>query len=167
MKWLLKGTFFQCSIKDVCYRCEVVRDDNHVCENYTGQTSRPIKVRIGEHLRDARNFTPEKPVGSRLSHYVGNLFFNNIPHTLNWSILAQKRHFSPVQNFCMLCNVEKTLIIYNPELTSLNFRNELFGFCFHKDKYLLLNSWYVLHYLILFFPFFITIFLFHFSNLSM
>ena len=40
----------------------------------------------------------------------------------------------------MLCNVEKAFIIYNPEISSLNSRNELFGFFFHKERYLLLNS---------------------------
>ena len=102
-------------------------------------TSRKIKTRIVEHLRDARKFRPEKPVGSRLSHHIGNLFFKDIPHSLNWTILAQKRHFSPVENFCMLCNVEKVFILYHPEFSSLNLRNELFGFCFHKERYLLLN----------------------------
>jgi len=129
-----------CTAKDVCYRCQVVRDDNHTCENYTGQTCRPIKTRIKEHLDGARKFDPAKPVGSRLSQHIGNLFLNNIPHTLNWSILSQNRHFSPVENFCLLCNVEKTFIIYHPEFSSLNFRNELFGYCFHKERYLLLNS---------------------------
>ena len=105
----------KCTAKDVCYRCEVVRGDNHSCDNYVGQTCRPIKKRIGEHLTGARNFDPAKPLGSRLSQHIGNLFFNQIPHTLNWSILSQNRHFSPVTNFCMLCNVEKTFIIYHPK----------------------------------------------------
>ena len=130
----------KCTMTDVCYRCGVVRGDNHTCENYTGQTCRTIKKRIGEHLGDARRFKPDKPSGSRLSQYIGNLFFNQILHTLNWTILSQTRHFSPVSNFCLLCNVEKTFIIYNPEISSLNSRNELFGFCFHKERYLLLNS---------------------------
>ena len=119
---------------------QVVREDNHTCENYTGQTSREIKRRVREHLGDASRFDPDKPEGSRLSQHIGNLFLNNIPYTLNWTILSQKRHFSPVSNFCMLCNVEKAFIIYNPEISSLNSRNELFGFCFHKERYLLLNS---------------------------
>ena len=50
----------KCTMKDVCYRCEVTRDDNHSCENYTGLTSREIKTRIREHLRDARKFDPRK-----------------------------------------------------------------------------------------------------------
>ena len=115
-----------CTTENVCYRCEVVRGDNHNCDNYTGQTSRPIKTRIREHLRDARKFNPVQPKGSRLSQHIGNLFLNNTPHTLNWSILAQIRSFPPVTNFCLLCNVEKTFIIYNPELANINSRNELY-----------------------------------------
>ena len=130
----------KCTIKDVCYRCEVKRDDNHVCENYTGQTSREVKRRIKEHINDASRYNPDRPKGSRLSQYIGNLNFNDIPHTLNWTILSQKKHFSPVANFCLLCNVEKVYILYHPEFASLNLRNELYGFCKHKEKYLLLNS---------------------------
>ena len=130
----------KCTTKDVCYSCKIERGDNHRCESYIGQTSRQIKKRIGEHLGDARKYRPEKPVGSRLSHYIGDLFFNDINHTLTWSIEAQKSHYSPIQDFCMLCNWEKVLIIYNPQLSTLNLRNELFGWCPHKEKYLLLNS---------------------------
>ena len=130
----------KCTATNVCYRCEVIRGDNHKCDNYVGQTSRKIKTRIGEHLSDARKYRPEKPVGSRLSHHIGDLFFNNTPHTLNWSILAQKEHFSPVTNFCRLCNEEKVFIIYHPEISTINLRNELYGWCKHKDKYLLINN---------------------------
>ena len=105
-----------------------------------GQTSRQIKKRIGEHLGDARKYRPEKPVGSRLSHYIGDLFFHNTPHTISWSIESQKPHFSPVTNFCLLCNQEKVLILYHPQLATLNLRNELYGWCPHKEKSLLLNT---------------------------
>ena len=130
----------KCTTTDVCYSCKVVRGDNHKCESYVGQTSRQVKKRIGEHLGDARKYRPEKPVGSRLSHYIGDLLFHNIPHTLNWSIESQKQHFSPITNFCLLCNVEKVLILYHPQLATLNLRNELYGWCPHREKYLLLNS---------------------------
>ena len=103
-------------------------------------TSRKIKTRVGEHLGDARKYRPEKPVGSRLSQYIGDLFFHNTPHTLNWSILTQKPHFNPVANFCMLCNVEKVFIIYHPDLSTINLRNELYGWCPHKEGFLLINS---------------------------
>ena len=36
--------------------------------------------------------------------------------------------------------VEKELIIYHPEFSSLNLKNELYGYCSHKEKYLLINS---------------------------
>ena len=103
-------------------------------------TSRPIKKRIGEHLGDARRYRPEKPVGTRLSHHIGDLIFNSIPHTLNWSILAQKPFFNPVANFSMLCNVEKVFILDHNQLSTLNLRNELYGWCPHKEKSLLLNT---------------------------
>ena len=111
----------------------------------SGKTTTIVKKRIGEHLGDARRYTPPpaKQTGSRLSQHIGNLFFHNIPHSLNWSIIAQKQPFNPVANFCMLCNVEKVLILYHPELSTLNLRNELYGWCHHKERMLLLNTCYV------------------------
>ena len=132
----------KCTSTNVCYGCKVIREDNHNCETYVGQTSRMVKKRIGEHLGDARRYRPPpaKQTGSRLSQHIGNLFFHNIPHSLNWSIIAQKQPFNPVANFCMLCNVEKVLILYHPELSTLNLRNELYGWCHHKERMLLLNT---------------------------
>ena len=85
------------------------------------------------------------------------LFLNNIPHTLNWSILAQKPHFNPVANFCMLCNVEKVFILYHPEFSTLNLRNELYGWCKHKEGYLLMNTWYLLLFISCYLSFFLVI----------
>ena len=95
---------------------------------------------------------------------IGNLIFTDTPYTLNWSILAQKRHFSPVQNFCMLCNVEKELILYHPEFSSLNLKNELYGYCFHKDIFSLILDMFFIY---VFFTLFHFLILFLFSNLNM
>ena len=65
-----------------------------------------------------------------------------------------------VESHNFFCNVEKVYVSYYPESVIFNSRNELYGFCKHKEKYLLLNSWYpftLLHFL----------FSFHFSNLNM
>ena len=99
----------KCTIKDVCYRCEVVREDNHTCENYTGQTSK-IKRRVREHLGDAIRLDPDKPEGSRLSQHIGNLFLTTYLTSLFGQYCLKKRHFSQVSNFCLLCNVEKAFM---------------------------------------------------------
>ena len=130
----------QCTISNVCYSCEVVREDDNSVEYYVGQTTQKIKTRIGQHKRDAANYHPsqkEKKI-SRLSHQIGELELNRVPYHLEWSILSKENLYDPVSDFCSLCNREKYLIMC-PERATLNLRSELFGWCFHKTRNLLKN----------------------------
>ena len=53
-----------------------------------------------------------------------------------WNIIARAPPFSPVTGTCQLCTTEKFNNIFNPEICSLNSRNELFPHCRHKEKVL-------------------------------
>ena len=132
----------KCTASNVCYHCKVVREDNHVCENYCGQTKNAVKLRITRHKTDAEKYHPiENNAGmSKLSQYVGGLIFNNIPWSWSWSILRQSQAFSPISNRCDLCLWEKFYIMYHPEFASLNLRSELYGYCRHKESHLLLKA---------------------------
>ena len=131
----------QCTISNVCYSCEVVREDDNSVEYYVGQTTQKIKTRIGQHKRDAANYHPsqkEKKI-SRLSRHIGELELNKVPYHLEWSILSKENLYDPVSDFCSLCNREKYLIMYRPERATLNLRSELFGWFFLKTRNLLKN----------------------------
>ena len=60
---------------------------------------------------------------------------------LKWKILDRAQPFSPVSWVCGLCTLEKWYILFKPELSTLNRREEILGHCFHKVPALLKNSW--------------------------
>ena len=65
----------------------------------------------------------------------------NIEHTISWKILAIKaKPYSTINKSCNLCLLEKYIIIRQPELCTLNKRNELVSSCCHKLKGLLHNA---------------------------
>ena len=82
----------------------------------------------------------EKSKISRLSKHVGELMFQNVPHQVDWSVLAKAAPHDPVTGWCSLCNHEKYFILYKPELSDLNHHQELFGWCLHKTRNLLLQE---------------------------
>ena len=45
--------------------------------------------------------------------------------------------FNPSSSICRLCVREKFVILFEPEKSSLNARQEIFGYCRHKDAKLL------------------------------
>ena len=45
--------------------------------------------------------------------------------------------FNPITGKCALCTREKFYILFKPEMASLNKRQEVFGFCRHKEAKLL------------------------------
>ena len=130
-----------CTANNVCYHCKVVRGDNQQSEDYIGQTSQKIKVRIGQHLCNAQKFHPvnNKAGMSKLSQHIGGLIFNNIPWSWEWQIICQTQNYSPISNRCDLCLNEKYYIMYHNEYASLNMKSELFGYCRHKESHLLLK----------------------------
>ena len=59
---------------------------------------------------------------------------------LKWKILERAQPFSPVSGVCGLCTQEKWYVLFKPELSTLNRREEILGQCFHKEPALLKNS---------------------------
>ena len=56
---------------------------------------------------------------------------------IKWKKLTVAKPFNPVTNICNLCTAEKYLIIFKPELGSLNKRDEIRNHCRHKTGLLL------------------------------
>ena len=67
--------------------------------------------------------------------------YNNIPYTITRRILHEtKTAFNPTIGFCVLCTMEKFLIIFRPKDATLNLRSEFFSHCRHKERHLLRKS---------------------------
>ena len=121
------------------YLCRVTPPNNQNMETYTGLTSQTFKKRWDQHMSDCR-----RGEGTTLASHIGELNAKGIDVDLithlHWSIKKQTTKFNPVSNQCMLCLWEKYFILHEPWDASLNKRTEIFGFCRHKECWLLVNN---------------------------
>ena len=68
-------------------------------------------------------------------------FCEKTSSAIYWRVLSSNSPYNSSSKSCNLCLKEKFLIIYRPDLSSLNKRNELVSSCRHRNKALLRNSW--------------------------
>ena len=95
------------------------------------------KERFSGHLF---NFKHENSKGTTLSAYIWKLKNENRKYEFSWKILQHAKPFTPENGQCALCTAEKKIIIFKPELSSLNSRNELGAHCRHKKSRLLFKK---------------------------
>ena len=96
-----------------------------------------MKSRIYGHRTNMRN---RHQKGTGLSKHVWKLKENvphPIPYEIEWSILAHAKPFDPVTGVCRLCLLEAYYIMFDPENCTLNTREEFWGSCPHRGKFLL------------------------------
>ena len=103
-------------------------------QNYVGLTANTFKKRYSGHLF---NFNHEDSKGTTLSTYIWKLKNEGKPYEIKWKILKHAKPFSPDSGQCALCTAEKKIIIFKPDLSSLNTGNELGAHCRHKEMKLL------------------------------
>ena len=126
----------KCLTDNIIYQASVT-SQNGVEETYTGLTADKFKLRYANHKK---SFTHENySTDSTLSSYIWKLKSENINYSISWKIIDRGKPFSPIHGNCQLCTKEKYFIIFNPEISSLNSRNELGTACRHKPKLLLSN----------------------------
>ena len=103
-------------------------------ETYVGLTANTFKKRHSGHTF---NFKHEDSKGTTLSAYIWKLKNQNKNFEISWKILQHAKPFTPVNGQCALCTAEKKVIIFKPDLATLNTRNELGAHCKHKESRLL------------------------------
>ena len=103
-------------------------------ETYVGLTANTFKKRHSGHTF---NFKHEDSKGTTLSAYIWKLKNQNKDYEISWKILQHAKPFTPVNGQCALCTAEKKIIIFKPDLATLNTRNELGAHCKHKESKLL------------------------------
>ena len=107
-------------------------------ENYIGATSDPFKYRVANHKSDFK--LEHRKHNTTLSTYIWHLKDLGQQPTVTWKVLKKCKTFSPVTNFCQLCNEEKYLIMKDKSQCTLNHRDELFSSCKHKEMKLLIKK---------------------------
>ena len=69
--------------------------------------------------------------------YVWKLKDGGRKFDVRWKILQQHTTFNPTNNSCRLCLSEKFTIMFQPEMATLNQRDEFYTPCMHKQNKLL------------------------------
>ena len=126
----------RCKDRNLIYMAEVTDEDNHTVESYVGSTSTTFKEKFGVNKQSFKNRNTNKTV---LSRYIWSLKDKGHNFHIKYRIVAKARPYDPKFKQCGLCIKEATVIITQPQLATLNKRNELTSKCLHREKYLLKN----------------------------
>ena len=114
----------------------VRRHDTNTVDCYTGLTGDRFKDRFSKHQSDIRL---GKNTASKLAWHVCNLEKRNIQNDISWEIVTRAPQFNPTSRVCRLCILEAYHLIFTTGGANLNKRDELFGFCKHMWKSLLIK----------------------------
>ena len=129
----------KCLTKSIIYQAEANKKSNNTKETYVGLTDNTFKTRFTKHKFSFNNKKDRK--STKLSDYIWKLKEENEDFDIKWNILSGPlKSYSPESKYCNLCNEEKFYIISQPNLGSLNERNELTFICRHRRKHLLCNT---------------------------
>ena len=79
---------------------------------------------------------PKQKHAYELSKHVWNLNDNNVKYSIKRKVLARCNSYSNKTKRSHLCLKEKIIVIYHPNLASLNSRNELLSKCRHGNIFL-------------------------------
>ena len=140
-------TRYQCEVQGKCeekgliYQCEVRTNQENqagTSETYIGLTENSFKDRLTKHRK---NINTEGYHKNSFSNYIWDLKRRNINFELSWRIVAKSKPYSPATKTCQLCIQEICYILFRRNMSSLNKKNEFFGYCLHKSKFLLQNQW--------------------------
>ena len=107
-------------------------------ETYIGLTANTFKARYSGHKSSFTNQSRRNE--TTLSKYIWDLKEKNENYTISWKVISRAQPFSQVTGVCQLCTCEKYLIVFKPDLGSLNSRHELLCSCRHKQANLLITQ---------------------------
>ena len=124
----------KCLSESVVYQAIVKRSDG-VTDSYVGLTENSFKDRWTKHKSSFKTRNPKNASG--LSRYVWKLMDDKTDFNIEWKILCKAAPFNPASGVCRLCIREKYFILFKPEMSTINSRNEIAGPCLHKASRLL------------------------------
>ena len=122
----------KCQTTGVVYQA-TVKPQGEKEEKYLGLTARPFIQRHTEHLTNFENRNPKN--STTLSRKIWDLKDRNIDFELKWKILQNAKPYLPGDRQCQLCLAEIYHILFKPEETTLNSRNEVINKCRHKNRF--------------------------------
>ena len=125
-----------CFLKDIIYQATVTTTEDPPKEDhYVGLTSTTFKERLGNHKTSFNHAQHGKR--TELSKHIWKLKRKNIGYEVKFKLLDRAKPYSPVSGVCNLCLSEKYYINFHPEISTINKKDEINGFCRHKSMVLL------------------------------
>jgi len=128
----------ECTIPNIVYQANVSIPSNDTVETYVGISSTAFKARYYNHFASFRH--PTKRLQTELSRHIWSLKDRGLDFTISWKILRKAQPYNNITENCQLCLWKKYLILYKPQLSSLNKRNDFLSICRHSSKFLLKNA---------------------------
>ena len=125
-----------CDSKNIVYQATLTQENGQV-DTYVGLSSTPFWQRYANHKTSFKNLNHAHE--TTLSSFVWELKAKNINFTISWKIIDRGKPYNPVSGDCQLCLKEKHIILFKPEISTLNSRNELGNNCRHKPHSLLMR----------------------------
>ena len=117
----------------VIYQATVMEKDTQnkqSTEKYVGLASTTFKERYGGHKLSFENKKYSNE--TTLSTHIWKLKGRGSTFNIKWKIIDRGQSFNPATKICQLCTKEKFYILFKPEMSTLNSRNELGAHCRHK-----------------------------------
>ena len=127
----------KCLSEGVIYQAVVTREDG-IVDSYIGMTATSFKGRWRNHMSSFKTRNPNN--ATALSRYIWDLQDKKIGYSLQWRLVSRGKPYNHVTDTCRLCIREKYFIVYHPEMSSINSRNEIASHCPHKIGQLLRRS---------------------------
>ena len=131
-----------CPLNGIClhnsmvYKAEVNAENGTKAE-YVGASASTFKERYGNHISSFNHDRYQN--NTSLSKYVWDLKRKKMEFSVKWSIIGKAPPYNPASGTCKLCTLEKTIILFSDNESSLNQRSELMSKCRHRAKFLLCN----------------------------
>ena len=124
----------RCLDRNIIYQATVDNISDHETETYIGLTSSTFKERLATHKQSFNNRNVNQ---TTLSTYIWQLKDGGKFFSISYKIVDRGKPYSSKYKKCGLCTKEKTWIITQPNMATLNKRTELTAKCRHREKWLL------------------------------
>ena len=124
-----------CNQSGVVYQATVTSEGGKNIQTYIG-LAKNFKNRYSKHKTSMTAPTPA-PSTTLSSHFLRQRSAGHQP-SISWKFLETNvPTYNPVTGNCKLCLREKFNIAFNPQMSTLNARTEIFASCRHKRYELL------------------------------
>ena len=100
-------------------------------------TCNTFKARWNGHNSDMRLISGRSK--TKLSTHAWSLKDSSTDFDVDWDYIERATIFKPITKKCRLCLKEKYHIMYNPNSSTLNKRQEIFNTCRQRKQKLLIN----------------------------